>query len=73
MSVTFGNGLFVAVASSGPNSRVMTSLDGTTWTILTSPSLYWAAVIYGNGIFVAVATNDDNYAYVSNQVMTSFY
>ncbi len=31
-SVTYGNGLFVAVATSGTGNRVMTSPDGTTWT-----------------------------------------
>jgi len=35
-SVTYGNGLFVAVASSGTGNRVMTSPDGITWTLQTS-------------------------------------
>ncbi len=34
--VTFGNDLFVAVAYTGTCNRVMTSPDGTTWTIGTS-------------------------------------
>jgi hypothetical protein len=31
-SVTYGNGLFVAVAQSGTGNRVMTSPDGISWT-----------------------------------------
>ena len=34
--VTYGNGLFVAVAQSGTDNRVMTSPDGITWTSRTS-------------------------------------
>ena len=37
-SVTFGNGLFVAVAQTGTGNRVMTSPDGITWTAQTEPS-----------------------------------
>lgn len=32
LSVAYGEGLFVAVASSGGGNRVMTSPDGVTWT-----------------------------------------
>jgi hypothetical protein len=35
-SVAYGNGLFVAVANSGTNDRVMTSPDGINWTIASS-------------------------------------
>lgn len=59
-SVTYGNGLFVAVASSGTN-RVMTSPDGITWTQRFSAlnfngttELPLLSVAYGNNIFVAV-------------------
>ena len=31
-SVTYGNGLYVAVSSSGTGNRVMTSPDGINWT-----------------------------------------
>ncbi len=51
-NVTFGNGLFVAVGSSG---AIMTSPDGSTWTSQnsgTSLSLY--GVTFGNGQFVVV-------------------
>jgi len=65
--VTYGNGLFVAVADTGVGNRVMTSPDGITWTIRTSAAdNNWYSVTYGNGLFVAVA-----YSGVGNRVMTS--
>ncbi|AMQ55613.1 MBG domain-containing protein [Algoriphagus sanaruensis] len=64
-SVTYGNGLFVAVASYGAN-QVMTSPDGITWTARAAAEASdWSSVTYGNGLFVAVAS------YGANQVMTS--
>jgi len=64
-SVTYGNGLFVAVAQSGTN-RVMTSTDGETWTPRTAAEEnQWQSVTYGNGLFVAVASDG------TNRVMTS--
>ena len=55
-SVTYGNGLFVAVALSGAVNRVMTSPDGITWTSRTSAAdNSWDSVTYGDGTFVAVA------------------
>ena len=66
-SVTYGNGLFVAVSQDGTGNRVMTSPDGITWTIRTSAAdKPWTSVTYGNGLFVAVATNSSG-----NLVMTS--
>ena len=64
-SVTYGNGLFVAVASTGTN-QVMTSPDGVTWTARAAaePNL-WFSVTYGNGRFVAVAFDG------THRVMTS--
>lgn len=65
--VTFGNGMFVCVGTSG---KVVTSPDGTTWTLRTAASTNsWAAVTYGNGLFVAVASNGT--ADATNRVMTS--
>ena len=47
-SVTYGNGLFVAVASSGAGNRVMTSADGITWTSRTSAAdNNWSSVAFG--------------------------
>ena len=57
-SVTYGNGLFVAVSSGGVNNqRVMTSSDGVTWSGQTPvfPET-WNSVTYGNNKFVAVAS-----------------
>ena len=66
-SVTYGNGLFVAVADSGSGNRVMSSPDGITWTSRTSAAdTPWRSVTYGNGLFVAVAING-----IGNRVMTS--
>ncbi|MGH7218294.1 MAG: type IV pilin protein [Candidatus Microsaccharimonas sp.] len=64
--VAYGNGLFVAVASSGAN-QVMTSSDGINWTARTAPSGIWTSVIYANGLFVAVASSTTS----ANLVMTS--
>jgi hypothetical protein len=59
-AITYGNGLFVVVGNSGSN-RVMTSLDGISWTIRTaSDNNNWASVAYGNGKFVAIATSGTN-------------
>ncbi len=64
-SVTYGNGLFVAVSDSGTH-RVMTSPDGVTWTArYSAEASAWNSVTYGNGLFVAVAY------YGSHRVMTS--
>ena len=53
-SITYGNGLFVAVATGGTN-RALVSSDGITWTPSTLSALFWYAVTYGNGMFVAIA------------------
>ena len=65
-SVTYGNGLFVAVSSSGTGNRVMTSPDGITWTARTAADNSWNSVTYGNGLFVAVSGSG-----TGNRVMTS--
>ena len=66
-SVTYGNGLFVAVSNTGTGNRVMTSPDGITWTSRSSAfDLVWKSVTYGNGLFVAVGNNTEG----SNRVMT---
>jgi hypothetical protein len=57
-SVTYGEGIFVAVSSDGTN-RVMTSPDGIAWTARSAPTgttdSTWKSVTYGDGTFVAVA------------------
>jgi hypothetical protein len=65
--VTFGNGLFVAVAVTGIGNRVMTSPDGIVWTSRTSAAdNAWHSVTFGDGLFVAVAGSGSG-----NRVMTS--
>ncbi len=54
-SITYGNGLFVAVSTNGTD-RVMTSSDGITWTSHTPAALQLISVTYGQGLFVAVGT-----------------
>ncbi len=64
-SVTYGNGLFVAV--SNVNDRVMTSSDGINWTVRSAAGNddSWNSVTYGNGLFVAVGGG------LNDRVMTS--
>ena len=66
IAITYGNGLFVAVAYSGING-VMTSPDGVNWTS-SVPAAYniWTSITYGNGLFVAVSNTG-----TGNRVMTS--
>lgn len=72
-SVTYGSGTFVAVASSGDDSRVMTSPNGVTWTLRKSPAAHaWQSVTWGvenwwPDTFVAVGSNPPR----SSQVMRS--
>jgi len=61
-SVTYGNGLYVAVANGdGGSTQAMTSSDGSTWNIRSTPSSQsnhaWRSVVYGNGVFSAVASS----------------
>lgn len=57
ITVTYGNGMFVAFSIGGGTQKLMTSPDGITWTgrIPPSSSNGWGAVTYGNGRFVALA------------------
>lgn len=64
-SISYGAGVYVAVADSGTN-QVMTSSDGITWTTRTAAQANpWRSVTYGGGVFVAVSASG------INQVMTS--
>ena len=57
-AVTYGDGKFVAVASSGTGNRVMTSTNGTYWISRTSSSnSNWQGITYANNQFVAVGSN----------------
>ena len=53
-SVTYGNGLFVAVASS--TSNYVTSTDGINWTSRIGPPNGGNVLCYGNGLFVALTS-----------------
>jgi len=68
--VTYGSnpGMFVAVARTGAQNRVMISTNnGATWSIRQSAAQNsWTSVTYGNGLFVAVSNTGSN-----NRVMTS--
>jgi hypothetical protein len=68
-SVTYGNGLFVAVTADEVAQPVMTSPDGITWTSRGDGIAYlgWRGVTYGNGLFVAVGGGGG----VSGRLMTS--
>jgi hypothetical protein len=64
--IAFGNGTFVAVASSGPPYAfpepfrpVMTSPDGITWTARDAPAGGWSSLAFGGGTFVAVGETTD--------------
>ena len=66
ISVTYGNGMFVAVAYG--STAAAYSTNGSTWTASTLPSSStWYSVTYGNGMFVAVAYGSTAAAY-SNSV-----
>lgn len=53
-AITYGNGLFVALAQDGTH-RVMSSPDGITWTLRSAAVVAgWEGITYGNGHFVAV-------------------
>lgn len=59
-AITYGNGLFVAVANGGSN-RVMTSPDGISWTLRNAASnINWQSVAFGNNTFVAIANTGTN-------------
>jgi len=60
VSVTYGNGKFVAVADIG-SVRSMSSIDGEEWSLNEVPEPNsWNSVTYGNGKFVAVASSGTN-------------
>jgi hypothetical protein len=68
-NISYGNGVYVAVATSGTGSRAMTSPDGVTWTLRTTPTdNQWYDITFGNGLFVAVAGNGSG---TGDRVMTS--
>jgi hypothetical protein len=72
-SVTYGNGLFVAVAQAASTADIMTSPDGITWTARTAPNTNgWASVTYGNGMYVAVAATGTTTAIMTSPTGTTW-
>lgn len=78
--ITYAEGLFVAVATDGVGSRVMTSPDGVNWTARTTPTQGWRGVTHGNGTFVAVGsssstvramTSDDGISWTGRNIDTA--
>jgi hypothetical protein len=71
-SITYGNGLFVAVAATTTSQSVMTSPDGQNWTLRTATNTgaTWNSITYGNGLFVAVGCAASCLG-SANSVMTS--
>jgi hypothetical protein len=66
-SVVYGNGQFVAVASSGVGNRVMTSPDGITWTSQTSAADYnWNDIAWSGSLYAACASSG-----TTDRIMTS--
>jgi hypothetical protein len=65
--VTFADGVFVAVASSGSGNRIMTSADGVNWiSEVSAADNKWNGITYGNGKFVVVGETG-----TGNRVMVS--
>jgi hypothetical protein len=66
-SVTYGNGIFVAVAKgtgTNPSTDSAYSINGgTAWVSAALPSAAWTGVAYGAGKFVAIATGTQTSAY----------
>jgi len=59
-SITYGNGLFVAVSDGGGSGSALftKSSDGSTWTNgLLPTSAVWSSITHGNGRFLAVTSN----------------
>lgn len=61
--------LFVAISNTGTNNRIMTSPDGITWTIQTSPADYnWTSICWSRQLTLLVAVASSG---TGNRVMTS--
>jgi alpha-tubulin suppressor-like RCC1 family protein len=61
--------LFVAISNTGTGNRVMTSPDGITWTIQTSPADYnWTSICWSKQLTLLVSVSSSG---IGNRVMTS--
>lgn len=62
-TLTFGNGIFVAMEGDDCNGRSAYSSDGENWTsTLTSSATCWEDIAYANGTFVAVGGHYIDYS-----------
>jgi hypothetical protein len=65
-SISYGNGLFVAVAAVN-SVNAASSTDGITWNLRTMPAVRsWFGTSYGNGVFCALGYNTTSAAYSTN-------
>jgi hypothetical protein len=74
-AVTYGNGRFVAVCTTGgaTTDSVAVSTDGVTWTMHTgAANQQWWGVAYGDGRFVAVSQDGTHRAMYSDGTGTSW-
>lgn len=66
-SVSYGNGVFVAVGSDTGTNQVASSTDGITWVARNAAAARsWISVAYGSGLFAAVSQSG-----TGDRVMTS--
>lgn len=66
--IAYGNGRFIAIASSGTNA--VYSVDGITWVAATLPaSLTWTDIAYGHGLFYAIASGTNSSATTTDGIL----
>lgn len=66
ISVTYGNGVFVAVSNDSATAAY--SEDGVTWNSFQMPSSGWYRILFGNGVFVAFRTYTNAVAYSTDGI-----
>ncbi len=67
IDVTYGNGIFVALAAS--SNLIMISQDGKKWTSHKLPiDAYWKSIEYINGNFLIVADEEKQYLYSTDAI-----
>lgn len=64
VSLSYGNGVFLAIANGGPYNR---SVDGVTWTQFTGPLTYFNEASFVNGMFIVVGNSN---LYTSTDTVT---
>ena len=69
--VAYGNGVWIAVASSGTNRVMRSTNNGVTWSaIAAAEQNLWYSVAYGNGVWIAVALAGTNIMRSTNNGVT---